>query len=280
MTVKNHWSGVLLLDGKYLNKRLVLLLAIDYLTLDIVAHRVAPSETREGYEKLLDEVTSCGYKIKALVSDGHPGILSLTQAPTPKFKKGTKAYPRPGILPAIKAEVRLKGVPHQWCVVHAEREISRRLRGQPKAKEQQLRVLVHKALFAKSLTGAKSRLKELAEEIGDNPKLYAHTVLWIEARWQLLTLHHTLRVNSRKIPRSSNSAESTISYLNTRLKTLRKVRSISSARTITNLIVVNYRSKPLINTKNKLKRGKSPLALASGIKKQFNWMEFVQKSTR
>lgn len=46
---------------------------------------------------------------------------------------------------------------------------------------------------------------------------------------------------------------------------------------ICNLIVVNFRCKPLINTENKLKRGKPPLALATGKNKKFDWMTFIKK---
>ncbi len=38
LRVINKWSGILILDAKYLNRRCLLLLAIDYGTLDIVAH--------------------------------------------------------------------------------------------------------------------------------------------------------------------------------------------------------------------------------------------------
>jgi len=59
---------------------------------------------------------------------------------------------------------------------------------------------------------------------------------------------------------------------------MRRLRNSKSAVAITNLIVVNFRTKPLINTKNKLKRGKSPLELATGKKHHFDWIEFVKKS--
>ena len=96
----------------------------------------------------------------------------------------------------------------------------------------------------------------------------------------MLTLHHSARVRKRKIPRSTNAVENTISYLNTHLKTLRRLRSYASARAITDLIVMNYRCKSLINTKNKLKKNKSPLTLTTGEKRKFDWVEFVKKSTR
>lgn len=240
----SKWSGILLLDGKYLNKNCVLLLAVDYLTLDIVAHLVVDKETGKNYTRLINLVLSCGYNIKALVSDGHQSIRFLTQTRKEKPLKATRTYPRPGITPTARSKSKLEGTPHAWCVVHAQKNI-----------------------------------KKLAHETRSKPKVFNVTTLWILERWEYLTLHFNLRVNKRKIPRSTNSIENVISYVNTRLKTMRRVRNKSSALAISNLIVLNYRTKPLINTKNKLKRGKSPLSLAIGKKINLKWTTFIKKST-
>jgi len=50
---QNRWSGILLLDGKYLNSHMVLLLAVDYKTQDIVSWRVAENESQDNYKKLI-----------------------------------------------------------------------------------------------------------------------------------------------------------------------------------------------------------------------------------
>lgn len=277
----NKWSGILLLDGKYLNKNSCLLLAIDYLTLDPVAHLVAPKESGKNYTKLINLVLSCGYNIKALVSDGHPSIRALTQPKKERPLKRTRAYPRPGIPPVTRSKSKLEGTPHAWCVVHAQRELFTNLTKLKLSKEltQKLRRGITNCLFAKTLAEAKRNIKKLAYETRSNSKVFNTTVLWILERWVYLTLHFNLRVNKRKIPRSSNSIENVISYINTRLKTMRRVRNRASAVAITNLIVLNYRTKPLINTKNKLKRGKSPLSLAMGKKMKFKWTTFIKKST-
>ncbi len=89
----NRWSGILLLDAKYLNKRQLLLLAVDFVTLDIVAWLVVAAEIVEHYTALVDAVEACGYIIRALVSDGHPAIIALTHTPKPSFtRKGTRSY--------------------------------------------------------------------------------------------------------------------------------------------------------------------------------------------
>lgn len=253
-------------------------MAIDYTTMDIVAHLVAPAENQEHYTSLVEMVKACGYVIQAIISDGCPGILALTKPKRRLTRKGTRRYPRPGITPAVIRNPPLVGIPHQWCVVHAQREAERKLLGLPQAK-QAARMLIHRCLFATSLKQAETAKWQLLQAAYKHPTLYGETARFIILRWPLLTTHFTVRVNRRKIPKDTNTAENTISYLNTRLKTMRRLRTTSSATAITRLITINFRTKPLINTKNKLKRGKSPLALAMGKNLKFDWMEFIQKST-
>lgn len=282
----NKWSGILLLDGKYLNKRSVLLLAIDYQTLDIVAHLVAEAETEENYIKLLDLVEGTGYSIKAVISDGEPSILALTQPKKPTFtRKGTRTYPRPGIPPAKTKLPPLLGIPHQWCSVHAERELrgylvkAARLTHMREAEFENIQNLIKNILFAQTLRLARKAYQSLLEKVvNTHSRVYQQIPKMISARWNLLTTHYTVRVGKRKIPRSTNAIENVISYLNTRLKTMRKLRTASSAVPICNLIVINFRCKPLINTQNKLKRGKSPLALSVGKNIKFDWITFIKKS--
>lgn len=284
--VENRWSGILLLDGKYLNKRSVLLLAIDYTTTDIVAHLIVDSETEESYTALVDLVEKTGYTIRAIVSDGQPAIIALTQPKKPPFiRKGTRSYPRPGVAPAKVKLPRLFNIPHQWCVVHAERELTRYLAKVASFNKldeqtyQYLLALTRNVLFAKTLRRAEKYYHLLLLEVGTRSMVYQQIPRIIHARWHLFTAHHTVRIGRRKIPRSSNSVENVIAYINARLKTMRKLRTAKSAEPICSLIVVNYRTKPLINTKNKLKRGKSPLALASGKNTNFDWKIFIKKST-
>ncbi len=280
---ENRWSGILLLDGKYLNKRSVLLLAIDYTTTDIVAYLIADSETEENYTNLVDLVEKTGYKISAIVSDGQPAIIALTQPKKPSFiRKGTRPYPRPGVAPAEPKLPRLLGIPHQWCVVHAERELTRYLakvaafNKLDEGSYQHLLTLTRNILFAKNLRQARKYYHLLLVEVSTRSMVYQQIPRIIHARWHLLTTHHTVRVGRRRIPRSSNTVENVISYINARLKTMRKLRTVSSAEPICSLIVVNYRTKPLQNTKNKLKRGKSPLALASGKNTNLDWKTFIK----
>lgn len=277
----NRWSGILLLDAKYLNRRQLLLFAVDFVTLDIVAWMVVEAETVEYYTTLVDMVEACGYTIRALVSDGHPGIITLTHTPKPHFwRKGTRRYPRPGIAQGKSQKPpRLAGIPHQWCVVHALRDIDRYLAKLPEKERTDIHALVHDMLLAKTHAKA-NRFKRKLEETTALAAIPARRVTaWIDAHWNMLMIHHTARVGKRRIPRSTNAIENTISYVNSRLKTMRRLRTTASALAITNLIVVNYRTKCFRNPKNHYHRGKSPLALSTGTKQKFDWMKFIKKPT-
>lgn len=276
----NRWSGILLLDAKYLNRRQLLLLAVDYVTRDCVAWMVVEAETGENYTTLVDMVEFCGYTIRALISDGHPAIIALTHAPKPHFRrKGTRAYPRPGIAPGKSAAPpRLAGIPHQWCVVHASRDIDRYLAKLPEEERAIIRALVHDMLLAKTLSRAVRCKRKLEEATALAPLQARRVTAWIRVHWDMLTIHHTVRVGRRRIPEVTNAIENTISYVNTRIKTMRRLRTTVSASAICNLIVVNYRTKCFRNPKNHYHRGKSPLALATGTKRKFDWMKFIKKS--
>ena len=275
----NHWSGILLLDAKYLNRRQLLLLAVDFVTLDIVAWLVVEAETIEHYTTLVGIVESCGYVIRALISDGHPGIIALTHTPHPLFiRKGTRPYPRPGIVPAQPKHPRLSGIPHQWCVVHALRDIDRYLAKTPEHTRLPLRSLIYAMFFAKTYAKATRLKQKLEEQTALSPYPIRRITTWINSHWDMLTIHHLVRIGRRKIPRDSNAIENTISYVNTRLKTMRRLKTLASAIPITNLIVVNYRTKCFRNPKNHYHRGKSPLELAIGKKQKFDWIQFIKKS--
>ena len=277
----NRWGGVLLLDGKYLNRNLVLLLAIDCLTLDIVSWSVEYRETISGYIKLIDSVEACGYSIKALVSDGHVAITALTRETQPTFKyKYTRTYPRPGITPAQPPQrPRLFGIPHQLCLAHAERDLKTLVSKLPKKDQKLILSFCRGILYADNLKQAQKRQSEFASLSAFMPPSHQLACNWVFDHWEALITHHLIRVRGRKIPSTSNVVENIISYLNARLKILKRLRSLKSAANITNLIIMNYRFKPLENSKNKLKRNKTPLELVIGKKITSTWTDFVNKST-
>jgi hypothetical protein len=278
---QNKWSGILLLDGKYLNSHMVLLLAVDYRTQDIVSWRIAENESQDNYKKLITDVQNCGYIIKALISDGGTGIRALTQKRKPSFIRiGSRPYPRPGVSPAKEHTVFLPNIPHQWCVVHAQRELLKYVRTKAKKEEREiLTVLINQILFSSTLAQAE-KAKEHLNTYGyiNYSEAAQRLTKIISSYWKLLTVHYTARVGRYKIPPTTNVIENIISNLNTRLKTMKKIKTHGSAEAICRLIVLKYRLKPLTDSQNKLKRNKSPLELSIKKKNKLNWYSFIKKS--
>ncbi len=268
------------MDGKYLNKNLVLLLAVDYLTLDIVSWSVEYRETVFGYTRLVDSVEASGYVVGALISDGHVAITALTrETKSTTLYKYTRTYPRPGVTPVQPRRPRLYGVPHQLCLAHAQRDLETLVSKLPKKDQKNLLFHCRRVLFAKNLKQVQKRQSSFASISASLPVAHQLASLWIFDHWEALTIHHLVRVNKRKIPTTSNTVENIVSYLTARLKTVKRLRSLKSATNITNLIVMNYRFKPLENTKNKLKKSKTPLELVIGEKLSLDWTDFINKST-
>jgi len=256
---RNKWSGILLLDGKYLNSHMVLLLAVDYRTQDVVSWRVADNESQDNYKKHITDVQNCGYIIKVLISDGGTGIRALTQKRKPSFTRlGSRPYPRPGVPPAKEHAVFLPDIPHQWCIVHAQRELLKYVRTKAKKEEREkLTLLVNQILFSSTLRQAEIAKNKL------NSYGYIHSsetaqrlTKIISSYWHLLITHYTVRVGRYKIPPTTNIIENIISNLNTRLKTMKKIKTYRSAEAICRLIVLKYRLKPLTDSQNKLKRNR------------------------
>jgi hypothetical protein len=159
----NSWSGILLLDGKYLSRHMVLLLAVDYHTQDIIAFRIASNESQESYQTLIIDVRACGYTIKALISDGGVGIRALTRKKKRAWtRRGTRPYPRPGIPPATSPPALLEGVPHQWCLVHAQRELLKYVKRDAQKEEREILIesICH-ILFASTLKQAEKAKNKL-----------------------------------------------------------------------------------------------------------------------
>jgi len=281
LNTKNRWGHIIYLDAKWLGKKRALLLAVDTKTLDIVAWLVCSGETERNYKRLVNKVQKCGYKIKAVVSDGEPSILALTQPKKPKrTRTGNRPFPRPGIKPRpLRKKAKLEGIPHQWCVVHAQRVIRGLIMQCRKTRRNTLRKLTNQTLFASTEKKAKRARRKLIKEFDHLRSDEWKVIKFLLKRWNLLMTHHKVRIDGKKIPRDTNGVENVISYLNTRLKTMRGLKSAKSATAIINLIVVNFRFKPLASAEKKWRKDKCPLELAGAKIEGLDWLDFCQKPT-
>ncbi len=284
----NKWSGILLLDGKAVKTtkgNYMELFAVDHGTDDIVGMYSCDSETTENYCKLIDQLDLSGYKIKALVSDSHHSLFSLTKQTREQKRKGSRPYPRPSIKPKEIDKPRLQKIPHQACVIHVLRDVDRKLKYRRTKDEnsKELRKRVHKMLFAKTLKSFEYRFQRVMKCKVEKPE--QTDVLW-KVRTNKDNLSTHLRIKALKdhskrlyIPRSSNSVERVISMFEQRLKSMRKFKSKASARNFMRLIALIFRISSFVKVKHKYKRGKSRIQLVGGPKLTLRQLLKIQKPT-
>lgn len=239
-----------------------------------MAHLPDQRETKLGYGKLIGLVQASGYRIHALVSDGEPAILALTQGRTEK-RKLSRIYPRPSVDRRLInlgwQSPLLKGVPHQLCCVHVLREVDRTLK-YPSTRDEhhrRLRKLLRRLLFAPTLKSLAFRKKQLRRwRIQDGQEKQA-----LNKVLRNLPLTSTyLRLRERKdqgerlyLPRSSNGLENGISRIEERLKTMRGFKTLKTAQLTLKLIILNLRFGKMKNSKKRRKNGRSPLTLAGAV---------------
>ena len=70
----NRFSGILVIDGKYVkvkgyDKKIPFIYSIDYLSHDIIAGVLAPSENEEAFRKLFRLIKTCNYPLQVVVCD-------------------------------------------------------------------------------------------------------------------------------------------------------------------------------------------------------------------
>ena len=70
----NRWSGILLVDGKYIkvkgyDKKIPFIYGIDYLTHDIPVGMLVPSENNEAFKRFFGMLKQCNYPLQIVVCD-------------------------------------------------------------------------------------------------------------------------------------------------------------------------------------------------------------------
>ena len=295
---RNKWSGILLLDGKVIKTHegnFSLLLAFDFGTSDLISSVFGRYESEEALGKLVRQVKSCGYEIKFLVTDARQAMVNLTQlkaCPRPFVLKGSRHYPRPfygkpmEVFDPGYSKPLLFGVPHQLCVVHLLRDVDKVLK-YPRTTDgerKKLRNILYRILLSRRYPSHLAGVRKLKERFPLTGKEHLRTADIVLSRLSMITTHFRFRKDNpafkrKKIPNSTNPMENIISYLNQRLKTIRKFKTMESARRVVRLIIFKYRFRKLNGAKNVKRRKKSPLERAGAKIRGLNYLTFIQKST-
>lgn len=250
------WSGFLGLDGKTVRvkgEKLVLLLAVDLGTQDIVDARLAQHEDYYSIRRFIMEIKKeIGYEPKLAVID-------LDQA----WEEGVSdVYP---------------DVPIQYCVVHFERMFDREIPLRNRTEEQhKLKSLVRKVLYAPNLDAAKEALEEilLSRKIRYfRDKKSLKMIRSLQSNFDHLTTH--VRIPSRF--RANNITEGVNNLIQMRLDLIRGYKKKQSAWNSLKLIMIHYRFNPFESCKDSTKNGKCPLDFAGIDTSKLDWIAYCLK---
>lgn len=262
-------SGHVAFDGvwfKLKGAQMVLLVAFDPKTLDIVNAVWAEVEDAKEYEKLIAKVTGqIGIdKIKAVYSDGDNGFLKA----------------RKHIFPHI---------PYQVCVFHKELRMgqivpvknihrSKRMTDQKKHNLKVFQTLFRDVIYAKDKDTSVQALERL--------KHYAKSQKEIEPRFQrayrslLTNFKYTLtHFDYPYMERDNNMIESFNSIFKPRLKLMKGFKKEDNLDRYLKLFLLQYRFHPLKESGVKARNGNSPLQLADAYVPLFyNFLTFLRET--
>jgi transposase-like protein len=243
------YSGILILDGKYIKvrgyeRKIPMLWGIDYLTHDIPVKLLVPSENEEAFDRYFGLLEATGYVPKIVVVDDRAGIATAL----------------------------LRHFPHariQLCHVHFLENLRQALRTRTEGTHLQFFLKVQELMKTKEWHLLKRKVAELLLQYGEVNLWYKQIVLGIWGRRRELFAY----LSVPECPNNTNLIELYNSHLNGRLKTVKGFKSFHSADRWLNAYVVRRRTKELTDCEGKFKHlnGRCSLEIAGKD------MEAVQK---
>lgn len=246
-----HYSGILLVDGKYAHvkgfkDKIPVVYGLDYLTHDIVHFLVSKAENYQTSLSFFQSIKLLGYPLHALVCDDNQNFQLACK----------RVYPKPVI---------------QLCHNHYKENIRRQLfiRSDPTYRPFMFAV---EKLFSRKRT--KEEFFTLARKIlfkfGSDPKCQS-VLLDIDKRKDVL-LAYTLE---KQIPRTNNLIECFNSHLEARLKSIKGFQSIHHAKLWFNAYFIRRRFKPFTDCQGQFKKlnGKCSLQIVIGNQTKFQTLK-------
>lgn len=242
----NRFSGILIVDGKYVKvrgypKKIPWIYGMDYLTHDIVASMLAPSENMVALTQFFAILKRCGYPMQIVVSDDREAIAQgLTQI-----------YPN---------------APLQLCHNHYLENIRQLLRIRTDPTHQLFFYALKMEVFDVSHDPESVRpiLHQLFLKFAQTDVIYQSILHEIERRRNELFVYAKIP----QCPDNSNLIELYNSHLNGRLKTIKGFKSFTAAARWLNAYTIRRRTKPLTDCKGKFKKLNGYCSLAFTIKKE------------
>jgi len=237
---QSKYSGILILDGKYIKvrgyeRKIPLLWGIDYLTHDIPVMLLAPSENEEAFSKYFRLLKETGYVPKIVVVDDRAGITTAL----------LRHFPNARV---------------QLCHVHYLENMRQSLKIRTESTHLQLFLKVQEMMKTRDGALLKQKVAELILQYEHTNVVYTQTVLSIWGRRRELFAY----LSFPECPNNTNLIELYNSHLNGRLKTVKGFKSFHSANRWLNAYVVRRRTKELTDCEGRFKHlnGKCSLEIA------------------
>ncbi|MCG2702149.1 transposase [Candidatus Parcubacteria bacterium] len=242
-----HYSGILLIDGKYTHvkgydSKIPCIYGIDYLTHDIVHFVLSRGENYHTSLSFFQSLRLLGYPLKALICDDNKNFQIACK----------RTYPKTII---------------QICHNHYKENIRKQLfiRSDPIYRPFMYEI---ERLFSKRRSKEEffSIARKILIKYNTDPKCQ-RVLLDIEKRKDVLLAH----ILEKHIPRTTNLIECFNSHLEGRLRTIKGFQSIHHAKLWFNAYFIRRRLKPFTDCQGKFKKlnGKCSLQIAIGNQTKF-----------
>lgn len=258
-------SGFLAVDGvwfQYEEDEIVLLVAFDPVSFDIIAALWQKEENYLGYKTLLQKVLEKlpKEKIIGIYGDGDLGLLQALKE----------------FLPTI---------PFQLCVVHKELRmgmlvpvksvnISRRMDEKKKEAIRTFQQLYRSCIYADTKEQAKQNLAILKEHVARSPfEMFRKAYRSLAYNFDLTLTHF----DHPHMERDNNLLECFNGILKPRLRLMKGFKKKANIDRYLKLFLLEFRFRPLKESRFKERRGQSPLQLGDVfLPKYYNFLTFLR----
>lgn len=260
-------SGFIAVDGvwfSYNDEEIVLLVAFDPVSFDIISALWQTDETYEGYKLLLTGVLQKLPKeqVQGVYGDGDLGLLKALNELLPR-------------------------VPFQLCVVHKELKmgktvpvksvgISKRMSEEKKAAITQFQILFRNCIYADTKEAAVVALKTLKDyAYASQEEMFLRAYRSLAANFTATLTHF----DHPGMQRDNNLLECFNGILKPRLKLMKSFKKKENLDRYLKLFLLEFRFRPLRESSFKERRGQTPLHLGDVfLPTYYNFITFLRKS--
>lgn len=259
-------SGFVALDGTWFSfndEEIVLLVAFDPVSFDIIAANFEKDETEDGYTRLVSEVIQKlgALEIKGAYGDGDNGLIS-------SLKK---------LLPHV---------PFQLCIVHKEMRMgqlvpvkslhhSKYFTDQQKHDIKTFQFLFREVIYAKTKEESVKALETLSKYVKQNPnERFKKAYRSLNKNFQYTLTHF----NHVHMERDNNLLECFNGIIKPRLNLMKSFKKEDNLDRYLKLFLLEFRFRPLKESKFRDRRGQSPLELGGVfLPKYYNFIRFLRE---